>query len=269
MTQIADESGLLKLDVCPRCEYSFATLPSEGTCPECGSAYDQRYIVLTGRGRGRWDTIAGGTWRGMVGQVLSFLFLFWVFGGSARSFLDQPFLMALALVGIVSLAAGAYARLFSDRKPAMQLWLSPEGFTQIPSTKESYQAQWFAARFTSLVFLLTAVAIVFSWRRRIDLVSIGVALVVVSFLLGQLLWDRLRTRRAAASGTLGLHPWASVRWSQIKSLSRGRVRIRFEIVRKWGPITITREPAADIEGHVTAAQADRLRDLIEMWRGRS
>jgi hypothetical protein len=39
----------LQLSFCPRCDYSLQGLPESGACPECGTPYDQSFVVLRGR----------------------------------------------------------------------------------------------------------------------------------------------------------------------------------------------------------------------------
>lgn len=38
----------LELTQCPNCDYSLTGLPEEGVCPECGSRYDQQFVILQG-----------------------------------------------------------------------------------------------------------------------------------------------------------------------------------------------------------------------------
>lgn len=60
-TEVADDP--LRLKHCPQCGYQLAGLPSEGTCPECGHAYDPRHVILHGWVRGSGATLLTGTWR--------------------------------------------------------------------------------------------------------------------------------------------------------------------------------------------------------------
>src|SRR5687768_6632048 len=92
------ESGeeVLRLSNCPTCDYSLAMLPPQGICPECGSRYDQSFLVLSGRGRGRHDSLLGGTWRSFVVAALILLFAAWMFS-DMRSIKDDPFLFTMVV----------------------------------------------------------------------------------------------------------------------------------------------------------------------------
>jgi hypothetical protein len=44
-----DASNPLRLTFCARCDYPLRGLPNEGACPECGTPYDEKYVILRGR----------------------------------------------------------------------------------------------------------------------------------------------------------------------------------------------------------------------------
>jgi hypothetical protein len=168
----------LRLGSCPACEYPLVALPPAGVCPECGRAYDQRFVVLSGQGRGAYDTLAGGTWRGLVAAGITLgMALMWGAASGPAGYIAYGF-MGVCMIGIQ-----LYARVFSPRVPRMQLWLSPDGAAQVASTAEARRAmmppKWLLWC-TSLVFAVGFGALTRYWAMA---VSLALVFALVSVIL--------------------------------------------------------------------------------------
>ncbi len=260
----------LRLRSCPACEYSIDALPPEGVCPECGQSYDQRFIVLTGQGRGGYDTLVGGTWRGATTHAGALLFVLWT-APWIRA-VDAMWYVAWGFAAAGPMCLELYARLFSDREPRMQLWLSSEGAAQISSTTEArwaMQAQsWASWLFIPVIILATIPS------SRSTLLIVGL-FVVVTFALGAVIALPRRFvahRRQVAElsvhrpeVTFGLWPWASIDTSTVRPLSKGRARVRMETTLKWRRLKLAKRRVVDIEVELTAAQRDALQRRFDQW----
>lgn len=254
-----------RLKACPGCEYSLETLPAEGTCPECGRTYDQKYIVLTGHGRGKWDTVAGGTWRGVVWQVVGIGAILWMFTNGRRGFGNLQFLV-IGVVAAVVLAAQLYARLFSAREPGMQLWVSPEGVAQVPSTPEARLARsigdWTTLLFVPLLYL----AFVAGDGRQAGWVVLAPFTVVMAGVWGMRWALRTRTQiTGAAGGAPRLWGWGEIERIKVNALSGERARVCCLVTRKWWRITLREEWVVDIEIACPAKVAEGLGRRMVEW----
>jgi hypothetical protein len=259
-----DESGAgdsLRLAACPGCDFSLATLPPEGLCPECGRAYDQRFVILTGKGRGVFDYLPGGTWRGVVITFLSMLVIVWL--ATRRSsnlfMLIWPVLMGLTLV------AHGYVRIFSSRSPGMQLWMSRDGFAQIASTPEARNAH-LLARYVWIVAFPIYVIGNASYRGE-SILLITFATIVVSVIFTAvailLLTRQTRRERAREDDAPTLCPWDRIiNWRLDGS------RLRLNAMIKWGDFKVRRRWLADIEVALTTTQLEQLRQQIIEWSGK-
>jgi hypothetical protein len=124
----------LRLEVCPRCDYSLTGLAAVGVCPECGREYDQFSVFLYGEPAaseldawGRQPT----WWRSsLIGTgcvaLLGFMFLSWTRYWGRLSIVEL-FLIAIFGLGFV-LQLWSATR---DRVWALtQVMLSPDGVRQ-------------------------------------------------------------------------------------------------------------------------------------------
>jgi hypothetical protein len=119
----------LRLNVCPRCEYSLAAHPPSGVCPECGRAYEADEIVLYGYALGQratgWNTRPPTIVAIVVSVGIPLMYI--VMGGRSH-----PLAAAFAGTGvIISLAIDLWRRhAAADGAGLAQVKLSPRGFHQ-------------------------------------------------------------------------------------------------------------------------------------------
>src|SRR5205085_1891838 len=91
---MSDENPL-RLSACPNCDYSLTTLPPEGVCPECGRPYDQQFIILAGRGRGRFET----SWRTSMVVIVAITFVL-MMSWKGRGLRPDPMAIGYTLCGV-------------------------------------------------------------------------------------------------------------------------------------------------------------------------
>jgi hypothetical protein len=129
------ETDPLRLSACPACGYALEGLASEGTCPECGTGYDQRTIVLHGwSSPSQLDVATGRPWV----VVLVTAVFGWYAWDSVRSGLRlgirNPAAYLCAALALLSVAWGLWRRWNSDMPGLLQVRLSPEGCCQLDTT---------------------------------------------------------------------------------------------------------------------------------------
>ena len=116
----------LRLQVCPRCEYSLIGLPLNHRCPECGFEYDERTFVLAGISRGTTSIRLGRRWLWIlvaIGSWLGFSFSGLLIASStARSIAPA--------IGVVWLGLVLYLVFSSrgERKGIEYILFAPAGF---------------------------------------------------------------------------------------------------------------------------------------------
>jgi hypothetical protein len=256
---------LLRLKICPGCDYSLERLPAEGVCPECGRQYDQRVAILSGLGRGIYDALPGGTWRGIAVQLVWVAFLVW-FLIRRLSLWEVPQLLAWGVIALIALATQVYARFFSVRVPRMQLWLSPEGVAQIPSTPEARQAQRVTANTGWLFVPIFVIAMMIQFKAHARPIGVTLAAFVVVGAIA--LWWWLRRRRDVLDGENyrpRLWSWGQIEKVDVRVLPKDRARILCRIMRYWWRIAVRREWTVDIEVSCRAETAKGLERQMLRW----
>jgi hypothetical protein len=256
---------LLRLKICPGCDYSLEQLPAEGVCPECGRPYDQRVAILCGLGRGNYDAVPGGTWRGIAGPLVWVGILIW-FLMTRLPLWEVPQFLAWGVIALIALATQVYARFFSVREPRMQLWLSPEGVAQIPSTPEARQAQWITANARWLVLPILLIAMMIHFKAHARPIGMTLAGFVVVGTIG--LWWLLRRRRGVLDSENyrpAVWPWARIEKVEVSLLPKDRARVRCRITRYWWRISVTTEWVVDFEVACKAETAKGLEREMLAW----
>jgi hypothetical protein len=248
-----ESDGLLRLDMCPQCGYWLGGLPPEGRCPECGRNYDQTIMVITGKGRGKFDSLVSGTWRGAVWLVVSSAYVVFILSQLPNASFAMAFLVAIAIVTLGQL----YAKFFSDRSLRMQLWISSAGVTQVASTREARRMLLIASSVWVIYIPIGLILLVYFARGRFDLVvaSGGVATIAATVAIA---WHWLRYRYLdVANGGLRLVRWRNVVRVDIRPLGPRRTRIRMS-----GTVSLV----ADIEVDLSVAREKALRSCIARWK---
>ena len=115
---------LLRLGICPQCEYSLEGLPSEGICPECGRPYDQSITIVHCLGpmsQGLQGSLTRAILISLATVTFSALRLFF------PTHSGRPIFSLVAGFSIVMLILGWIDRLTSPRRGQWLLWMSPLG----------------------------------------------------------------------------------------------------------------------------------------------
>ena len=115
-----DPCNLLRLTICPRCDYSLEGLPDAGVCPECGRPFDQSMVVV--RCHGSDPATGTGGW-GIYPMVAVLLLIFAI----DRSIWKQPFMLVVLGYTIASAGINWIERFMSPRRGVWLLWIASEG----------------------------------------------------------------------------------------------------------------------------------------------
>jgi hypothetical protein len=124
------EPHSLRLSNCPACGYELEGLAPEGTCPECGEAYDQSVVVLHGYGAGG-DIATARPRAALLAGGFYLLMLWWYLGGSIRTGGRDPFMITWATLSMLWIGWSLWKRAASDMPGLVQVRLSPLGASQI------------------------------------------------------------------------------------------------------------------------------------------
>ena len=266
--QVDHAAAELSLTLCPHCDYALAGLPPAGVCPECGGHYDQKFIVLSGRGRGQFDWGAGGTWRGLGVLALTVVFVVFMFGAGLR----DPGTIGWTAASIAILGTQLYAWLFSPQRARTQVWFGDEGVAQTLSTHEGRRFGWLSRHHIWIYFPAAIVAGILlgpsgtQGAARVSMTRVGWVVVV---LVGSALIGWIRYRRWARADAAQLTPeftsWDRIRRHEIKGLARGRVRVRFQSRFTWWRIDVSDFWVVDAELELTREGTQELRKKVDGW----
>lgn len=253
----------LRATSCPRCEYLRlnADIPNADVCSECGWRYRDDLIVLVGRGRGRFDSLAGGSWRGTAAIALcaTMLLFFWRYIG---------YWTVVVLILVVSQLAAVF---LSPVKPRMQLWLSASGFAQIASTTEARVAQWFAEHAYWLALPFAAVIPFIDKPRNVMSWIIMLTSVVSVSAIMFLVWRpsvRRMVREVSPDDLSWLHPWSdAIEIEFFHRLPTNELRIRITSMHRWRMIDVTKVWLADVEISCSRETVSALSERLRQWSG--
>jgi len=256
----------MRLRACPNCDYSLYTLPAEGICPECGRPYDTKYLVLTGRGRGQFDTPLAGTWRSFASLALVGLMIYSFFSPSLRWNLLPSFwwLIPLPFMFVITM----FVRLISPAKPMMQLWVCDEGVAQIPSTSEARVAQFVMQNLWVLILLVAVGLGVLVDRPSLQTALIigAIALAITAVMLVMVVRRYRREIRATTpiekGGAPRLALWRDITNVDMQPLKGNRARIRVHQLLRWRSISVKSATPVDIEINCDSHDFGTLRNRL-------
>jgi hypothetical protein len=124
----------LRLEVCPRCDYSLTGLAAVGVCPECGREYDQNTVVLYGNAAGsRRNAWSGGGQRSAGQWILTgcfaCLYLALVIWGGRRRHVSIPQLFYVPMF-FFSLGIALWRQMSDQGSGVVQVKMTPLGLRQ-------------------------------------------------------------------------------------------------------------------------------------------
>jgi hypothetical protein len=214
---------LLRLEFCPRCDYSLEGLPKAGTCPECGEGYDQAFVIL--RGVPSLNSEAGAFSRRAI----------WLNAGAAAvvlvalSFMRHPGLSDayLLLVGgyfTLITVIGLLGRSSAVRSGDVLTWLGPAGIGQQlplePRTMTVRLRRWL--EYLSLPVFLSPTLVEL---RHIPVVCIS----LIGFTLGIQLLVRNAGRPKVSTPAEGIRPalygWRKFSKIHLKPIGKNKHRL--------------------------------------------
>jgi hypothetical protein len=159
----------LRLQACPLCGYLLSGSPAEGTCPECGNAYDSSKIVIFGFGRGKHENLLTARGSRLIWNMLNILVPALLFIAYAGYFLVHFRLMAL--MGTLSVPVIFFflprlpdlLRLFQRggvyHPGRVQVRIGNEGFAQYDDLTQWSPIREFFACYLDIAILLILVLI--------------------------------------------------------------------------------------------------------------
>ena len=261
------------VDACPACAYDLTGLSDEGVCPECGAAYDQSVLVLTGHARGELADLtntAGNrfVWRAAFAAALV---LAYAWNSSLWRGQFDPFWIVMAAWFMITIAI-ALARRFDAGPKAgkVDVYLGPGGLVQRNADDRAFLAHLGKLHHITLVVGI-AVSLLYSWVGRN--LGGGVAAVLLVGLplasLGMTVMLAAGAARADASAAAaqryaeGYWPWTDVPQLTLERVDDAHHRIRAIRPGNWRKPT---RVLVDAEVRCTPAKATLVRRLIAQWR---
>lgn len=268
---MADEGVEPLTSNCAKCDYALVGLPSTGVCPECGTPYDDRFIILRGYATGAGATHANASPKSvpwlLAGMTLPFALQFYFIATLGGIRLIWVFASFLGVI-LISYVIFTLRRLRIDGPP-MQLWLCREGFWLNDRTAwvgrgaTAHVARWtFPLVFFGLgIFFFTQNAVV------------GVLLLFFVGAISFGMWknahhpDRSIVELELPAGDRQRFVrWVAVTESAFTPRAHGQVVIRLKkkSLSFWTPQP--RYPEQQIVVAMSSQQARSFQDRVERWR---
>ena len=273
--QLDDE---LQVVLCPECGYSLEGLPTEGTCPECGGAYDQRAIILHGWGCGSHADLgnAAPARLGMIG----FSAACGVFGATQiryRFAWATPIAVWAAGATLIEGVLLLWQRLANRRPGLVQVRLDAHGCAQTdgsidPSTPAILRRAWHLLHWPTLVGCVAVMVAGLAGTSAGTGVIMG-ALAGATVLLVAACLRLMKNDAPAPVAWINYLPrlpgppraakWRDVGEVRVEPVKSGRRRLRITLV---GSKTSDQFAVVDAEVPITGKQAELLALRIDTWR---
>ena len=252
------QTDILRLAICPNCDYSLESLPPEGICPECGRPYDQKFVILTSADRGTLATAL--RWMPWIAIVVIVFIPAIAHGGLLRGNL---MMIGYGLAVLLIAGTQAYARLFSSRKQRQQLWMSADGVAQIASTPEGRFAATFARYGIVPIGTITMAFIWMSHPQPLALLAMELGFILIANLAVLFQWRNSR-EMLGENGVPTLRPWTNVESIEIDELLNGHHRVK---LKKFGTYWVSHNAAkfVDIELPFDGRQIAQFQTRVESW----
>ena len=258
-----EQASQRRLQHCPTCGYALEGLPLEGTCPECGRAYDQTLFVLHGFGRG-WHSNFGTAPPRVAyawASLTTFMFLL-----MAHSFLKHGAVSRshdLGMMGVILLPSLVMLlqRCGNGYPGLVQAWLTPEGCGQ----NDDLHADPTFPRMIrniglplAMTLVITGIVLRDGWS-ELRFMLIGLAIGGLIVLIAKRRW-RSRLRKSSNPAATPLTAWCHVGHIIVQELGDQRYRISITFADGDGSGT-----PVDIEVKCSDATAADVRRQAEQW----
>ena len=235
--------------VCPGCGYALAGLPAVGTCPECGSKYDDAYLVLPA-----WRASGTSPFTGLL--VVAVALVGWVVVVGRF----QWFPTVAAAVLIAWFATEGRRRLGTPWASPMALWLSADGVgVKVNGPVPTVRTRRWAAGGAVVAVAVARVA---------DKPADACLVLSMAAVWGFLFWyqwpnrDRpLRRVPTTRPDGPDLIEWADVFDTVLVPCRGGRHRFDVNRTTIAGP-----RPVLRVEVRLAAVETAALADRIDRWR---
>jgi predicted RNA-binding Zn-ribbon protein involved in translation (DUF1610 family) len=171
---------------CTSCDYSLEGLPRNSKCPECGTAIDDRFLVIRGTDYGRrlyWGSVAGPFIAIFSGPIVARL----LFGASLKGGAGALFFFCWYALWSPELVMTIWRKWHNDGSPD-QLWLCEQGFWT-RSKLDTLQGRR-VRRYANGLFLMVVIAMLI-WAFNYNLI-LGLVVTFFSALIAFGIWAMKR-----------------------------------------------------------------------------